>query len=153
MRDPSRDSPGEMVLKMIQTRKPRLLLEELVKVIDLPGVTKALADFPGDSTIETILGNMDAMENVTTMLDLDGKWQRVGQLYGINQRILDNLKPDDVQSPTKTMLEYIVKREPTVTMETFLRSLRNIERFDVIEDLKEFFYDDDIDRILRAGGP
>ncbi|PFX29758.1 hypothetical protein AWC38_SpisGene5457 [Stylophora pistillata] len=85
---------------------------------------------------------MDAMENVTTLMDPDGKWQRVGQHYNIDQRILDNLKPADVQSPTKTVLEYIVKREPTVTMHTFLRSLKNIKRLDVIEDLKEFFYDE-----------
>ena len=93
-----------------------------------------------NSTIETLLGDMDAMENVTTLLDPDRKWQRVGQHYNIDQRILDNLKPGDFQSPTKTMLEYIVKREPTATVDTFLRSLQNINRSDVIEDLKEFFY-------------
>ena len=47
LRDPSGDSPSELVLKMIQTRKPRLPLEKLVAVINLPGVTKALAGFPG----------------------------------------------------------------------------------------------------------
>ena len=94
----------------------------------------------GNSTIETLLGKMDAMENVTTLLDFDRQWQRVGQHYNIDQRILDNLKPGDFQSPTKTMLEYIVKREPTATVDTFLRSLLNINRSDVIEDLKEFFY-------------
>ncbi|PFX16435.1 Snake venom metalloprotease inhibitor 02D01 [Stylophora pistillata] len=152
LRDPSGDSPSEVVLKMIQTRKPRLPLKKLAEVINLPGVTNALAGFPDNSTIETLLGNMDAMENVTTLMDPDGKWQRVGQHYNIDQRILDNLKPGDVQSPTKTVLEYVVKREPTTTMETFLTSLKNMRRFDVIEDLKEFFYGDDIDRILRAGG-
>ena len=94
----------------------------------------------GNSTIETLLGKMDAMENVTTLLDFDRQWQRVGQHYNIDQRILDNLKPGDFQSPTKTMLEYIVKREPTATVDTFLRSLLNINRSDVIEDLKEIFY-------------
>ena len=94
----------------------------------------------GNSTIETLLGKMEAMENVTTLLDFDRQWQRVGQHYNIDQRILDNLKPGDFQSPTKTVLEYIVQREPTVTVDTFLRSLRNINRSDVIEDLKEFFY-------------
>ena len=47
LRDPSRDSASEMVLQMIQTRKPRLPLEKLVADINLPGVAKALADFPG----------------------------------------------------------------------------------------------------------
>ena len=47
LRDPSGDSPSEMVLQMIQTRKPRLPLEKLVADINLPGVTKALAVFPG----------------------------------------------------------------------------------------------------------
>ena len=47
LRDPSGDSPSELVLKMIQTRKPRLPLEELVAVIKLLGVTKAPACFPG----------------------------------------------------------------------------------------------------------
>ena len=49
LRDPSRDSPSEFVLQMIQTRKPRLPWKKLVADINLPGITKALADFPGST--------------------------------------------------------------------------------------------------------
>ena len=38
-----------------------------------------------NSTIETLLGNMDAMQNVTALLDLNRKWQNVGQHYHIDQ--------------------------------------------------------------------
>ena len=89
-----------------------------------------------NSTIETLFGNMDAMQNVTALLDRSRKWKNVGQHYDIDQRILDDLE----FSPTKTVLEYIVMREPTVTMDTFLRFLQNIDRYGVIDDLKEFFY-------------
>ena len=47
LRDPSRDSPSEFVLQMIQTRKPRLPWKKLVADINLRSITKALADFPG----------------------------------------------------------------------------------------------------------
>ena len=47
LRDPSRDSPSEMVLKIIKTRKPRHPLKTLAADINLPGVTEALAGFPG----------------------------------------------------------------------------------------------------------
>ena len=93
------------------------------------------------STIETLLGDIDALEQVTTLLDQDEKcWQRVGRVYGIDKRVLDRLKPDDLQSPTKIVMEYIVQNEPTVTVETLVRSLENIKRLDVVEDLKDFFY-------------
>ena len=93
-----------------------------------------------NSTVETLFGNMDAMQNVTALLDRSRKWKNVGQHYDIDQGILDNLERSDFQSPTKTVLEYIFKRQPTVTMNTFLRSLQNIDRYGVIDDLKEFFY-------------
>ena len=48
LRDPSRDSPSEMVLKIIKTRKPRHPLKTLAVDINLPGVTEALAGFPGN---------------------------------------------------------------------------------------------------------
>ena len=47
LRDPSRDSPSEMVLKIIKTRKPRHPLKTLAADISLSGVTEALAAFPG----------------------------------------------------------------------------------------------------------
>ena len=47
LRDPSRDSPSEFVLQMIQTRKLRLPWKKLVADINLRIITKALADFPG----------------------------------------------------------------------------------------------------------
>lgn len=88
-----------------------------------------------------MLDDLDALEKVTALLDLEeNAWQRVGRMYGIDKRLLDSLKPGSVQSPTKVVMEYIVQREPALTMKTFLRSLENIERFDVIADLKDFFY-------------
>ena len=49
------------------------------------------------------------------------------------------LKPVGRRSPTKMLMEYIVQDFPHLTMDTFLFTLIEMERNDVVEALKEFF--------------
>ncbi|KAJ7339452.1 hypothetical protein OS493_005850 [Desmophyllum pertusum] len=80
-------------------------------------VTTSLANqlTPNESTIKTLFADIDALEKVTALLDLEEiSWQRVGRMYGIDKRLLDSLKPDPIQSPTKVVMEYIVQKEPTL---------------------------------------
>lgn len=81
------------------------------------------------------------MEKVSTLLDGDeNNWIRFGRKFEIPRKEINTLKPACPQSPTKSLIEHIVAKEPDLNMRSFLKSLANIKRFDVIKELKEFFY-------------
>lgn len=79
------------------------------------------------------------MEEVAALLDRKRGWRRVGEKYGMTKPQLDSLQPECSQSPTKLVIEYIVRDDPQLNMKRFLEALTNIKRCDVIRELKEFF--------------
>lgn len=93
------------------------------------------------STIQTLLEDLDVSEDVAALLDLqENAWFRFGQTFGIPRKELESLRPECPQSPTKLLMEHIVGKQPKLNMGTFLETLAQIKRFDVIDELKEFFH-------------
>ena len=74
-----------------------------------------------DGNIQTLLGNLDVLENVTGMLDLqENSWRRFAlKFHKFSNSFLDNLRPDPIPSPTKTVMNYIVQSNPNLSMRTF----------------------------------
>ena len=87
-----------------------------------------------------MLDDLDAVEKLTTLLDLEEKaWVLFGSKLGMERLQLNNLREESPPSPTKLLMKHIVAREPDLTMKFFLGALVNIKRFDVIKELKKFF--------------
>lgn len=80
------------------------------------------------------------MEEVTALLDRKRAWHRVGRKYGMSELELNSLRPECPESPTKLLLKAIVAKNPHLNMKRFLDALANVERYDAIDELKEFFY-------------
>jgi len=80
------------------------------------------------------------LEEVAARLDYKRGWYRVGRKYEITKTQLDSLNPECPVSPTKLLIEYIVANDPQLNMKRFLEALANIQRFDIISELKEFFH-------------
>ena len=75
------------------------------------------------------------------MLDQDERhWRSFAlEFYKFPVSTLDSLRPEPVSSPTKMVLNYIVQKNPQLTMRSFLVTLEKMERRDLILELKEFF--------------
>ena len=68
-------------------------------------------------------------------------WEMFAYKHGIPKEVCDSLKPSFHVNPTKSILEFIVQRDPYATVEHFLKTLMTMEREDVVEGvLKKFFY-------------
>ena len=59
--------------------------------------------------------------------------------YKFSVSELDSLRPEPISSPTKMVLNYIVQKNPQLTMRSFLVTLEKMKRRDLIHELKEFF--------------
>jgi len=59
--------------------------------------------------------------------------------YEFSVSELDSLRPEPISSPTKMVLNYIVQKNPQLTMRSFLVTLEKMKRRDLIHELKEFF--------------
>ena len=97
--------------------------------------------FVDGSTIQTLLDKEDVLDKVTALLDRkENFWYPLGRKFGIERKELDYLKPEPIASPTKMMMKFIVGDQPLLSMKTFLEALAKINRFDVIKEMKKFFY-------------
>ncbi|XP_066021975.1 uncharacterized protein [Pocillopora verrucosa] len=152
-------SPSKAILETIETLKPELSLMEVQMVLLevekwLPGICNVLNNLlaaDSSSTIQTLLDDLDAVEKLTTLLDLEEKaWMLFGSKLGMKRQELNSLREESPPSPTKLLMKHIVAREPELTMKFFLGALANIKRFDVIKELKKFFVAKDIDDLLKG---
>ncbi|XP_022804994.1 uncharacterized protein LOC111342212 isoform X3 [Stylophora pistillata] len=157
-KDPSEFSPSQAILEKIETLRPQLPLTEMQMVLKelekwIPGIGNVLNDLlDPSSTIKTLLDELDVVGKLTALLDIEERaWMQFGCKLGMNRLELNSLREEGPPSPTKLLMKHIVAREPDLTMKFFLGALANIKRFDVINELKEFFVENDIDNILREG--
>ena len=92
------------------------------------------------STIQTLLDEFEAVEKLTALLDLEERaWMHFGSKLGMKSLELKSLRQESPPSPTKLLMKHIVAKKPDLTMSFFLRALKSIERFDVINELEKFF--------------
>ena len=81
------------------------------------------------------------MEDVTSQLDeQESYWRGFAlRLYNFSDVVLNSLRPVPFSSPTETVMNYIVQENNRLPMQSFLMTLKKMERNDLIEALKEFF--------------
>ena len=81
------------------------------------------------------------MEEVTGHLDEQESYWRGFALkfYDFSDVVLNNFRPDPIISPTQTVMNYIIEENSKLSMRFFFKTLKKMERDDLIEALKEFF--------------
>ena len=95
-----------------------------------------------DTAVETLIDD-PKLEEAVSSLDKESpgtaNWEVFAKELGMSEEECVALKPVGRRSPTKMLMEYIVQDFPRLTMETFLSTLIEMERNDVVKALKEFF--------------
>lgn len=92
-----------------------------------------------ESTIQTLLEDLDVLEEVEALLDQKNAWWRFGQNFGMERKELDSLTPECPESPTKLVMACVIGKYPQLTVKSFLEALVKLKRMDVIKGLKNYF--------------
>ena len=84
------------------------------------------------------------MRDVTGMLNgadnpLIKNYKDLARICGIAPDVYQSLQPPSVGSPTKEVLDDIVMRKPTFTVEELFTNFRDMKRVDVIEAISPYF--------------
>ncbi|CAH3140502.1 unnamed protein product, partial [Porites evermanni] len=153
-KDPSGHSPSQAILEKIKTLDPTLPITTIQTVLGRLNLGKAESILNPLKDIRTLLGNLDILEDLTGLLDMEERnWRgfalKSGYEFSVSE--LDSLRPEPISNPTKMVLNYIVQKNPQLTMRSFLMTLEKMKRRDLIHELKEFFKPQDIDNILGSG--
>lgn len=135
----SSESPSMVVLKILETKKPKLSTDDMVVALTGLGL-KTIPDklkSQRSGTIQTLLDDLEGVEAITAFLDEnDSYWFKFGHTFGIDRVTLDSLRPDPIKSPAKAIINFIVSRDPDLRMRKFMESLNKIEHNKLIEKLK-----------------
>ena len=103
----------------------------------------SLFSFVEDSTITSLLEDLDLLDNVAILLDKETpglkNWLHFARRFDISRKECDELKPKGIPSPTKKLMEYIVQVYPDLTLKQLIQTLIKMERRDVVNALRKFF--------------
>ena len=98
--------------------------------------------FVEDSTITSLLEDLDLLDNVAILLDKETpglkNWLHFARRFGISRNECDELKPKGIPSPTKKLMEYIVQVNPDLTLKQLIQTLIKMKRLDVVNALRKF---------------
>lgn len=88
--------------------------------------------------------DLDLMRVVTSMLNSADNsrvknYKDLADECGISSDLYQSLQPPCAGSPTKEVIEEIVGRRPTYTVEELFTNLRDMERLDAIEAISCYF--------------
>ena len=95
-------------------------------------------------TIGDLRDNLDLMRCVTSMLSGSDNsrvknYKDLADECGISSELYQSLQPPCADSPTKEVLNDIVRRRPTYSVEELFTNLRDMKRLDAIEGITCFF--------------
>lgn len=84
------------------------------------------------------------MRDVTSMLNGTDNvqiknYKDLANSCGISSDVYESLQPPSADSPTKEVLDDIVRRKPTFTVEELLTNFRDMGRVEVIEAISPYF--------------
>jgi len=138
-------SCAKTVLNIIEKRKPELTVKEMKTALedmqrqDVCVVVNKLSE---DSTITSLLEDLDLLDNVAILLDKETpglkNWLHFARRLGISRNECDELKPKGIPSPTKKLMEYIVQVNPDLTLKQLIQTLIKMKRLDVVNALRKF---------------
>lgn len=91
------------------------------------------------------MGDVNIMDDVHNLLNQKQRtnkiqgWKHLGESFGIEQGILDDLSPkEDLEGPTEVLFLHLQAKKPTLKIEDFIRALHSIERDDVFTLLNAY---------------
>ena len=95
--------------------------------------------FVGDSTITSLLEDLDLLDKVAIKLDRETpglkNWLHFAWTFGIPKNECDVLKPKGNPSPTIKLMEHIVQINPDLTVKQLIQTLKKMKRLDVVNAL------------------
>ena len=98
--------------------------------------------FVEDSTITSLLEDLDLLDKVASLLDKETpglkNWLHFARRFDISRKECDELKPNRIPSPTKKLMEYIVQVNPDLTLKQLIQTLLKMKRRDVVNALRKF---------------
>lgn len=104
---------------------------------------------PGSLVADVIANDFELLETLAYRLDRIepalqgvGNWRNLGMRYGVPVSALDGLKylsQRREESPTKELLHLLTVSRPAITFIDFVKALERIERYDVIEMIRQQF--------------
>lgn len=91
-------------------------------------------------TIAELVGDLDLMRKVTSMLNEPDSspvknYKDLARICGISSELYTSFQPPCDDSPTKNVINDIVERRPTFSVEELFTNFRDMKRLDVIEAL------------------
>ncbi|CAH3037869.1 unnamed protein product [Pocillopora meandrina] len=162
-------SKSEALFEVVVSRNPNLLIGDVkallsnLKMIEVRNYLKRHDD---KIKIKDFLQSQDPIILSEVFLKLDhlpdSKWQSLGLKLGMEHDDLQQIKIDCAnqnENPAHELIEYIYRREPTMTMGRFKKHLTNIQRNDVKDKLdsmkdtltiKDLFDDLDLMRVITS---
>lgn len=98
----------------------------------------------GKGTIHDLYKDLDLMRDVTSMLNeadnsLIKNYKDLADICKIAIDEYESLQPPCAESPTKLVLDDIVRRKPTFTVEELFTNFRDMKRVDVIQAICSYF--------------
>jgi len=138
-------SCAKTVLDSIEKKRPTLTVKEMkaaLQEMQRKDVCNVLNKYLSeDSTIVTLRGKLDCLEEVSTLLDKETpgleNWLHFARAFGLSRVEGDYLKPKGNPSPTKSVMVHITQVHPDLTVKQFIQMLVKMKRIDVVNALKE----------------
>lgn len=95
-------------------------------------------------TICDLRDDLDLMRTVTTMLSASDtpqvkNYKDLADDCDISSELYQSLEPPCAESPTKAVINGIVERRPTYSVEDLFTNLRDMQRLDAIEAISPYF--------------
>ncbi|XP_078351818.1 uncharacterized protein LOC144636474 [Oculina patagonica] len=141
-----RDSYPDLRVEQIKHALAEIGRNDLVRLLE----TKEMAN-PGGLFADLITNDLELLETLAYRLDrvrpaLSGvrDWGDLGMEMGVPVSVLNGLESESQrreESPTKAFLHWVTVSRPAITFIDFVKALERIERYDVIEMIRQQFPD------------
>lgn len=144
-------NPAQELIHYLCGKDPNMPITEFKKFFDCTDtginrmdIIKKLDSQPGLKTVTDLQDNLELMREVTCMLNNADNSQKKNYLdlaskCGISPEVYRSIQPPCSESPTKQVLEDIVGRKPSYTVQELFTDLQAMDRSDVVEAICRHF--------------
>ncbi|KAL9988352.1 hypothetical protein ACROYT_G002788 [Oculina patagonica] len=150
-------NPAGHLMDIIKSSQPTMTIGQLknrLTVIERNDVAETLAELQEEWTICDLLDDLDLKRAVESMLNGPDNlhlknYKDLADACGIRKELYQSLQPPCADSPTKEVMDDIIRRRPTYTVETLFLQFRDMKRLDVIEAISCYFVEEDMKAMKR----
>jgi len=160
------ENPTKRLFEILKVHKRNFTQMPIVELIsrlenmerrDVINVIHKSTKVTDGSLIKDLMGDVNIMDDVHNLLNQKQRtnkiqgWKHLGESFGIEQGILDDLSPkEDLEGPTEVLFLHLQAKKPTLKIEDFIRALHSIERDDVFTLLNAYLPDGCTDNLLAS---